>query len=95
MLVKVDVENKTFKEWNDVNVYPSEPIFVPSPNSQAEDDGVVLSAVVRGGAEAHQVFLLVLDAASFRELARVVFTTSSPTPKCLHGWYLPDGGTCR
>jgi len=89
-LVKVDVEDKTFREWSDDNVYPSEPVFVPAPGAQAEDDGVLLSSVVRAEDRSHELFLLVLDARSFEELARVTFTTRCPTPKCLHGWFVSD-----
>ena len=57
---------------------------------QAEDDGVVLSAVLRAKGIDSEVFLLVLDASSFTELARVTFKTSGPVPKCLHGWFVPQ-----
>lgn len=33
-LIKVDADNKTMLTWNEKNVYPSEPIFVPAPNAK-------------------------------------------------------------
>jgi beta,beta-carotene 9',10'-dioxygenase len=67
-LVKLDMEGGAAHTWHEPGCYPSEPVFVPSPDAEDEDAGVVLSAVLdsrRPGS-----FLLVLDAASFRELAR-------------------------
>lgn len=55
---------------------------------QSEDDGVVLSAMVwsKEGME-NQIGLLILDAITWTELGRTIFTTPSPVPKCLHGWF--------
>ncbi|XP_072388974.1 carotenoid isomerooxygenase isoform X2 [Diabrotica undecimpunctata] len=89
-LIKVDVESKTTKTWGEPNCYPSEPIFVPSPEPKSEDDGVVLSAMVWGEEDTNHVGLLVLDGESFTELGRAEFNTPSPAPKCLHGWFLPS-----
>ncbi|XP_050716720.1 carotenoid isomerooxygenase-like [Eriocheir sinensis] len=90
-LVKVDVVNKQHVEWSEDNVYPSEPIFVPAPFAKREDEGVVLSALLRARGLDREVCLLVLDAASFTELARVEFLSPGPVPKCLHGWFVPEG----
>ncbi len=54
--------------WEEENFYPSEPVFIPSPNGEEEDDGVVLSAVL--GLKGQKSFLLVLDGATFKEIAR-------------------------
>lgn len=35
-MIKVDTKTRTCKTWNEPNVYPSEPIFVPSPHSKVE-----------------------------------------------------------
>lgn len=53
-----------------------------------EDDGVVLAAMVWGRTETNKAGLLILDAKTFKELARAEFHTPSPVPKCLHGWFL-------
>lgn len=57
---------------------------------QAEDDGVVIAAMVWGGERDHEVGLLVLDGQTFQELGRATFTTPTPAPKCLHGWFHPS-----
>jgi beta,beta-carotene 9',10'-dioxygenase len=67
-LVKVDVCDGTRRVWESPGCYPGEPVLVARPGASAEDDGVVLSVVL--DAEAERSFLLVLDAASFDELAR-------------------------
>ncbi|KAK8747233.1 hypothetical protein OTU49_016702 [Cherax quadricarinatus] len=90
-LVKADVVNKTHLEWSEHNVYPSEPIFVPTPGAQREDDGVVLSALLRAKGLDQQVCILVLDACTFTEVGRVEFTAPGPVPKCLHGWWVQEG----
>ncbi|KAL0266943.1 UNVERIFIED_CONTAM: hypothetical protein PYX00_009347 [Menopon gallinae] len=87
-LIKVDVRNKTRMTWCDDNIFPSEPIFVPRPDSAAEDDGVVLSALVWGRGMENRVGLLILDAHTWTEIGRAVFTTDGPVPKCLHGWFV-------
>ena len=67
-LIKVDVRERTAKVWRDENCYVGEPVFVAAPDAAAEDDGIVLSVVLN--ASQGNSFLLVLDAASFTELAR-------------------------
>ncbi|KAG5872558.1 hypothetical protein JTB14_033977 [Gonioctena quinquepunctata] len=89
-IIKVDTYTKSTKTWCEKNCYPSEPIFVPSPESEFEDDGVVLSAIVWGGKDTNHVGLLVLNAKDFTEIGRAEFHTKSPVPKCLHGWFLPQ-----
>lgn len=32
--------------WKHEGLYPSEPVFVPSPSAAEEDDGVILSVVI-------------------------------------------------
>ncbi|KAK2577240.1 hypothetical protein KPH14_003385 [Odynerus spinipes] len=86
-LIKVDTVTKSRKTWYEKNVYPSEPIFVSDPHGKKEDDGVVLSALVWGQDRETEVGLLILDAETFTEIARVTFDTPGPVPKCLHGWF--------
>uniref|UniRef100_H0YPV0 Carotenoid-cleaving dioxygenase, mitochondrial n=1 Tax=Taeniopygia guttata TaxID=59729 RepID=H0YPV0_TAEGU len=81
-LIKVDVETKNFKIWQEEGSYPSEPVFVPVPNATAEDSGVILSVVV-SPAENQSAFLLVLDAETFRELGRA--EVGVPVPYGFHG----------
>jgi carotenoid cleavage dioxygenase-like enzyme len=67
-LVKADVRGGESRTWHEPGCYPGEPVFVARPDARAEDDGVVLSVVLDSAAE--RSFLLVLDAASFGEIAR-------------------------
>ncbi|XP_013381574.1 beta,beta-carotene 15,15'-dioxygenase [Lingula anatina] len=75
-LVKTDVQNKTTVRWDETDCYPSEPWFVPSPDSKEEDDGIVLSSVLND--VTMKTFLLVLDAKSFTELGRAEFDVAPP-----------------
>ncbi|XP_041988122.1 carotenoid isomerooxygenase-like [Aricia agestis] len=88
-LIKVNVDTGEVTRWFEKKSYPSEPIFVASPDAKEEDDGVILSAVLKGK-DKNCIQLLVLDAGSMEELARVDFTTPSQATRCFHGWFLPD-----
>jgi beta,beta-carotene 9',10'-dioxygenase len=70
-LVKIDVTDGTHVSWDEPDAWAGEPVFVARPGAdgiESEDDGVVLSVVL--DAAAGRSFLLVLDAASFTEVAR-------------------------
>lgn len=67
-LVRVDIPQKASKIWSEKNCYPGEPVFVGTPGAVNEDDGVVLSVVLDTTND--KSFLLVLDAATFEEMAR-------------------------
>lgn len=85
-LVKVDTEDNTTRHWQARHCYPGEPVFTPTPDSGAEDDGVVLSLVLDGAAG--QSFLLVLDAGDFSELARIHLPHAVPFG--FHGLFLAN-----
>ncbi|KAJ1528837.1 hypothetical protein ONE63_007211 [Megalurothrips usitatus] len=88
-LIKVDTWTEKCFTWGELGVYPSEPIFVPSPDGQNEDDGVLLCALVWGDDD-QRAGLLAVDAATMQELGRAVFNAPSQVPKCLHGWFAPS-----
>jgi carotenoid cleavage dioxygenase-like enzyme len=67
-LVKVEVRARTTKVWREEDCYVGEPVFVAAPGGRAEDEGVILSVVLKG--KKGNSFLLVLDARSFAEIAR-------------------------
>ncbi|HEY6758288.1 MAG TPA: carotenoid oxygenase family protein [Baekduia sp.] len=67
-LVKIDVADGSLTAWDEPNAWAGEPVFVPRPDGDGEDDGVVLSVVL--DTAAGRSFLLVLDAESFTEIAR-------------------------
>lgn len=83
-LVRLDVENRTSRIWLEDGCYPGEPVFVARPGGQGENDGVVLSVILDTNRQ--QSFLLVLDAASFAELARA--RVPEAIPFGFHGDFL-------
>ncbi|CAL8288454.1 unnamed protein product [Lota lota] len=85
-LAKVDIESGTHLEWQEDNCFPSEPVFVASPDALAEDDGVVLSCVVSPDPDVSP-FLLVLDAHTMQEVARA--TVDASVHIDLHGIFIP------
>ena len=82
-LVKVDTHQKSAKLWYSDGCYPGEPVFVATPDATGEDEGVILS-VVFDAVQANS-FLLVLDAATFSELARA--RVPQRVPFGFHGIY--------
>ena len=82
-LYKIDVNAKTSQKWAQAGCFPGEPIFVPRPGGQDEDDGVVLSVIL--DLVNHTSFLLVLDARDLKELARA--ETPHAIPVGLHGFW--------
>uniref|UniRef100_A0A672LPR2 Carotenoid-cleaving dioxygenase, mitochondrial n=1 Tax=Sinocyclocheilus grahami TaxID=75366 RepID=A0A672LPR2_SINGR len=76
-LIKMDLESKKFKVWRQPDLYPSEPVFIPSPNAEKEDDGVILSVIITPVKD-KSTFLLVLDAKTFEELGRAEVPVNIP-----------------
>ncbi|KAM4620307.1 carotenoid-cleaving dioxygenase, mitochondrial [Polymixia lowei] len=76
-LLKMDLQDKTFKVWYQKGFYPSEPVFVPSPDAVEEDDGVILSVILTPS-EDKGTFLLVLDARTYEELGRANVPVNIP-----------------
>lgn len=67
-IVKVDLQTRQQRTWNELGCYPGEAVFVGRPGRSDEDDGVLLSVVlseIQGNS-----FLLVLDARTLEEIAR-------------------------
>jgi carotenoid cleavage dioxygenase-like enzyme len=67
-IVKVATADGAVTQWTEHQAYPGEPVFVGRPGGTAEDDGAILSVVLDG--RTGTSFLIALDAADFRELAR-------------------------
>lgn len=89
-LAKVDILTRKHIEWVDEEGYPSEPVFVASPDAIEEDDGVILSSVVSLNPQ-KPPFLLVLDAKSFKEIARA--SINATVHMDLHGLFIPETST--
>jgi beta,beta-carotene 9',10'-dioxygenase len=82
-VVKLDVETGEDQTWGEDGIYPGEPVFVPAPGAQAEDDGVLLSVIL--DPERGKSSLLVLDAATLAERARA--EVPHHIPHGFHGQY--------
>lgn len=67
-ITKVDIETETVRQWRDSGTHPGKPLFVPSPDANGEDDGIILSVVLDPEADRSQ--LVCLDATTLRELGR-------------------------
>ncbi|KIW18909.1 hypothetical protein PV08_03198 [Exophiala spinifera] len=67
-LAKHDAETHEVKRWAKHGHTAGEPIFVPSGQSDDEDDGVLLTVVLDG--TAGKSYLLVLDAKTMQEVGR-------------------------
>lgn len=86
-VTKFDTETKQRIEWSEDNCWPSEPVFIPRPNGEAEDDGVVLISVTNS-TSGQSSFLLVLDAKSFKEIARA--HVNAELHMDMHGLFIPQ-----
>ncbi|KAL6253250.1 hypothetical protein RBB50_000973 [Rhinocladiella similis] len=67
-LVKHDADTHEVKRWSKHGHTAGEPIFVPSGQTEEEDDGVLLTVVLDG--TAGKSYLLVLDAKTMHEVGR-------------------------
>jgi carotenoid cleavage dioxygenase-like enzyme len=83
-LVKIDVSDGSTRTWDEEGCHPGEPVFVREPGRDEEDGGVCLSVVLDG--RRGTSFLLVLDAATFEEVARA--EVPQHIPYGFHGSHL-------
>uniref|UniRef100_A0A674CE93 Beta-carotene oxygenase 1 n=1 Tax=Salmo trutta TaxID=8032 RepID=A0A674CE93_SALTR len=72
-------------EWREENCWPSEPVFIPRPDGEGED-GVVLTTVINSN-PGESGFILVLDAKSFKEVARAY--VNAELHMDMHGYVIP------
>ncbi|KJX94128.1 carotenoid cleavage dioxygenase 1 like protein [Zymoseptoria brevis] len=73
-LVKTDTLTGEARVWEQDKHSPGEPIFVPRPGAEAEDEGALLSVVFNG--ETGSSYLLCLDARTMEEVARAEVGTA-------------------
>nr|CAD7428112.1 unnamed protein product [Timema monikensis] len=82
------VKTKNVMAWRENEfTYPGEVQFVGSPGSSVEDDGILLAAVTDVRKDEPD-FLIVLDATTFKEIARAEVTIH--IPNVIHGIFLPQ-----
>lgn len=86
-ILKYDILTKSSLKWEEEHCWPAEPLFVPTPGAEDEDDGIILSAIVSTDPQ-KPPFLLILDAKSFTELARASIDVDMHLD--LHGLFIPD-----
>ncbi|XP_061449840.1 beta,beta-carotene 15,15'-dioxygenase [Rhineura floridana] len=86
-VVKFDILTKSSLHWEEEHCWPAEPIFVPSPSAKEEDDGIILSNIVTSEPQ-KLPFLLILDAKTFKEIARAVVKVDMHLD--LHGLFIPE-----
>ena len=73
--------------WHEPGAIPTEPCFVPRPDGQTEDDGVVVSMVI--AADGH-AYLLVLDGRDLSVVAKC--HVDYALPYGFHGGWVPAAG---
>ncbi|KAJ0012258.1 hypothetical protein NQD34_013233 [Periophthalmus magnuspinnatus] len=85
-IVKLNVKTKETWVWQEPDSYPSEPLFVQTPEGVDEDDGILLTIVVNPGAQ-RPGYLLILNAKDLSEIARAEVECTFPVT--FHGMYKP------
>jgi beta-carotene 15,15'-monooxygenase len=85
-VVKLDAETGATRTFGDGADYFGEPIFVPAPDGDAEDDGVVLTVTLDADADRSRLF--VLDGETLAERARATLPHAAPFD--FHGRYFPE-----
>ena len=85
-VVKIDATTGSADAFDGGGDYFGEPLFVPNPDGDAEDDGVVLTVALDVDEERSR--LLVLDGETFTERARVTLPHAAPFD--FHGRYFPE-----
>lgn len=90
-LVKVDVRSRQCWQWFEEGCFTGEPIFVPTPDSQKEDEGVILAVIL--DQLRHLSFLLILNAETFEEMGRAEVPHAIPLG--LHGNYFKEDLTSK
>ncbi|KAK8938957.1 hypothetical protein KSP39_PZI011520 [Platanthera zijinensis] len=83
-LTKMDLVEKTARNWHEEGSVPSEPYFVARPGATEEDDGVVISIV---SCKSGEGYALILDGSSFEEIVRANLPYGLPYG--FHGCWVP------
>lgn len=87
-LIKIDCDgNAAFKTWQAPETIVGEPLFIPRPDSTAEDDGVLLALCIGGNGGS---FLVCVDAQTMAETARAAL--AADVPYGFHGAWVQQKG---
>jgi all-trans-8'-apo-beta-carotenal 15,15'-oxygenase len=88
-ILKVDLESEKREIWSAApRGFMGEPIFIPRPNSQQEDDGWVIALVY--DAEHHRSDVVIVDAQDFQTGAVAKLHLKHHIPYGLHGSFTPE-----
>lgn len=88
-ILKLDLESQKQEIWSAApRGFTGEPIFIPRPNSQSEDDGWVIALVY--DAEHHRSDVIILDAQNFQKGAVAKLHLKHHIPYGLHGSFTPE-----
>ncbi|KAI6910645.1 hypothetical protein KC318_g561 [Hortaea werneckii] len=87
-LAKTDTATGEVLVWEMLHHTPGEPIFISKPESEDEDEGVILSVVLDG--DSGESYLLCLNARSFTEIGRAEI--GMPVGFGFHGAHFPTTG---
>lgn len=68
-IIKLDITNEKYTGWHQDYCYVSESVFVPRPDGESEDDGVVISTILNTQTENSS--LILLDGITFKLIAQV------------------------
>lgn len=83
---KVNMLTGEVKFWNnDADVYPTSQVFVPKPNAESEDDGVLLVHCLKLAKKS--TALAVLDGKTMEQLAMADFELTTDAPRTMHSIY--------
>lgn len=84
-LAKLDIETGTILRWSSPDTFTGEPMFIPDPNGENEDDGSVIVVVL--DVSKRQSSLIILDSRTMKEVARADVQMSLPLG--FHGFFQP------
>ncbi|MEA5577053.1 carotenoid oxygenase family protein [Anabaena sp. UHCC 0451] len=88
-ILKLDLESDTREIWSAApRGFMGEPIFIPRPNSQQEDDGWVIALVY--DAEYHRSDVVILNAQDFQKGTVAKLHLKHHIPYGLHGSFTPE-----
>ncbi|CAK6436820.1 unnamed protein product [Pipistrellus nathusii] len=86
-IIKYDILTKSSLRWGEEHCWPSESVFLATPDAKEEDDGILLMTMVSSDPQ-KLPFLLILDAKNLAELARAYVDVDMHLD--LHGLFIPD-----
>lgn len=85
-IMKVDTATEKISIWGEPDVYAEEPVFVPRPDTDTEDDGIVLAPALDTAQDT--TIVLALDGRTLEEAARAPLPQHVPFG--FHGEFYTD-----